>query len=110
MKANFQYLICTIAADKPKFLTDLIYQGNPEITSEAPISFSFLELFHKNLIHKFTTILFTKLNYKKIFASAISILPCLKGRVNIDYFYIDTSAKKILRKNKTDATYKTFSK
>ena len=73
-KMSFKYLICSIAGQQPKFLTDLIYKANLQTNSIATIHFDLLESTLKNLIFKFTMILFTKLNYREIFASLITIL------------------------------------
>ena len=75
LKATFKQLIRIIAGSRPKFLTDFIFQSNPNIDSNTTISFNILENTLKKLIHKFTTILFTKLNYGSIFASPLTIPP-----------------------------------
>jgi len=62
-----------MAGQRPKFLTDLIYQSNPTTSRDATIPFDILESFLKKLILKFTTILFTKINYAEIFASSLTI-------------------------------------
>ena len=60
---------------KPKFLTDLIQQHNSKTDQSATIPFNILEETLKKLIHTFTTVLFTKLNYPEIFASPATIPP-----------------------------------
>jgi len=74
LKALFYYIIRIMAGQQPEFLTDLIYSSNPTIDKSATIPFSLLESTLKNLLLKFTTILFTKLKYLKIFASPVTIL------------------------------------
>jgi hypothetical protein len=64
-----------MAGQRPEFLTDLIYNSNPNIDKSATIPFDLLESTFKNLILKFTTILFTKLNYLEIFASPVTVPP-----------------------------------
>jgi len=64
-----------MAGKKPKFLSDIIFKTNPNIDQEATIPFDILEGSLKKLIYKFTTILFTKLNYPEIFASPATIPP-----------------------------------
>jgi hypothetical protein len=75
LKASFYYIIRIMAGQRPEFLTDLIYNSNPNIDKSATIPFELLESTLKNLILKFTTILFTKLNYLEIFASPVTIPP-----------------------------------
>jgi hypothetical protein len=75
LKTSFYHIIRKIAGQRPKFLTDLIYNSNPTISKEATIPFNTLESTLKKLILKFTTILFTKMNYSKIFASSLTIPP-----------------------------------
>ena len=74
-KATFKQLIRIMASAHPKFLTDFIFKNNSTTDSNATIPFTILENILKKLIHKFTTILFTKLNYSKIFASELTIPP-----------------------------------
>jgi len=64
-----------MAGIKPKFLTDLIQQHNSKMDQSATIPFNILEETLKKLIHTFTTVLFTKLNYPEIFASPATIPP-----------------------------------
>jgi hypothetical protein len=64
-----------MAGLRPKILTNLIYQGNSSISTNATIPFKTLETTLKNLILQFTTTLFTKLNYAEIFASQTTIPP-----------------------------------
>ena len=75
LKASFHYIIRTMAGESPDFLTSFIYQKNPTINEKTKIPFEIREKTLKLLIHKFTTILFTKLNYAEIFASAATIPP-----------------------------------
>ena len=74
-KATFKQIIRVIARSRPKFLTDFIFKSNPNIDSNTTIPFNILENTFKKLILKFTTILFTKLNYSSIFASNLTIPP-----------------------------------
>src|SRR5438552_854492 len=74
-KATFKQLIRIIARARPKFLTDFIFISNPNIDSKTTIPFNILENILKKLVHKFTTILFTKLNYRSIFALDLTIPP-----------------------------------
>jgi hypothetical protein len=64
-----------MAGQRPKFLTDFIFQVNPTIDQEVTIPFEILETTLKNLILKFTSILFTKMNYAEIFKSSATIPP-----------------------------------
>ena len=73
-QTSFKYFIRTMAGQRPEFLTELIYQANPDINSDATIHFDLIESTLKDLLLKFTTILFTKMNYGEIFASPITIL------------------------------------
>jgi hypothetical protein len=75
LKASFYYIIRIMAGQCPEFLTDLIYNSNPNIDKSATIPFDLLESTLKNLLLKFTTVLFTKLNYLEIFASPVTIPP-----------------------------------
>jgi hypothetical protein len=75
LKANFNQLIRSMAGAKPQFLIDFIFQYNSTIDKKATIPFNILETTLRQLIAKFTTILFTKLNYAKIFASSATIPP-----------------------------------
>jgi len=64
-----------MAGKRPDFLTNYIYQVNSSIDKQATIPFNILEDTLKKIILKFTTILFTKLNYLEIFASPATIPP-----------------------------------
>ena len=64
-----------MAGIKPKFLTDLIQQHNSKTDQSATIPFNIPEETLKKLIHIFTTVLFTKLNYPEIFTSSATIPP-----------------------------------
>ena len=87
-----------MARQWPKFLTDLIFQSNPNINQNTTILFDILESMLKKLILKFTTILFTKLNYAEIFTS-LYIIPPYKtnGRlqfcINLARIYFHLSEK-----------------
>ena len=64
-----------MANDKPKFLVEFIDSHN--LSLDQTISYPF-QVYHntlKNLLKNFTTTLFTKLNYTKIFHSHYSIPP-----------------------------------
>jgi hypothetical protein len=74
-KWSFKYFIKTLAGAQPKFLTDIIYQHNPTIDNSITIPFDILHSTLKILLHKFTTTLFTKLNYAKILSLHKSIPP-----------------------------------
>jgi hypothetical protein len=74
-KFNYMYLIKTLAGQRPKFLTDFIYENNPSTNQSFAIPF---ELIHSTLIallKEFTITLFTHLNYPKIFTSYNLIPP-----------------------------------
>ena len=75
LTASFYHIIRQMAGKRPKFLSEIIFQTNPDIDREATIPFDILEGSLKKLIHKFTTILFTKLNYSEIFASPVTVPP-----------------------------------
>ena len=64
-----------MAGDRPQFLVDFIHQTNPNTDKAITIPFEILEATLKKLLSAFTTILFTKLNYAKIFASSATIPP-----------------------------------
>ena len=64
-----------MAGQRSEFLTELIYQANPDINPTTTIHFDLIESTLKSLLLKFTTILFTKMNYGEIFASPITIPP-----------------------------------
>ena len=75
LKASFYYIIRKMAGDRPQFLVDFIHQTNPNTDKAITIPFEILEATLKKLLSAFTTILFTKLNYAKIFASSATIPP-----------------------------------
>jgi hypothetical protein len=75
LKASFYLLIRQMAGTRPKFLIDLIQKHNSETDKAATIPFNILEESLKKLIHTFTTVFFTKLNYPEIFASPATIPP-----------------------------------
>jgi len=58
-KYFFNYILNKMANDKPKFLTDFIFEANPEFDQSNPILFKVLVETFKGLIAKFTTVLFT---------------------------------------------------
>jgi hypothetical protein len=65
-KSNFDDLLQHMASQQPQFLTDFIHQNltndnNPNILS------NYLLFILRDILSNFTTILFTKFNYKKIF-------------------------------------------
>jgi hypothetical protein len=74
-RASFNYLIKQMAGLKPQFLTEIIFKCNPTTDKQATIPFNILDSTLRKLLLKFTTVLFTKLNYAEIFASPITIPP-----------------------------------
>ena len=74
-KYSFNYILNQMANTKPKFLTDFILEANPEFDQSNPIPFKILVETLKGLLAKFTTVLFTQLNYLYIFQSHYSIPP-----------------------------------
>jgi hypothetical protein len=84
LKANFEYLIKSMASKRPKFLTELIYKFNPQTHTEAPIPFNILYTNFKSILGKFTSTLFSKLNYHKILTSLESIPPnTIQNRIQV---------------------------
>ena len=75
LKASFYHIIRKMAGERPQFLIDYIFQLHPNISKDATIPFETIEGFLKKIILRFTTILFTKLNYAEIFASPATIPP-----------------------------------
>jgi len=75
LKASFYHIIRKMAGDRPEFLIEFIQKTNPNTDKAITIPFDILEETLKKLILAFTTILFTKLNYSKIFASSATIPP-----------------------------------
>src|SRR5690242_8059799 len=75
LKASFQYIIHIMVAKKLQFLIDIIYKANPDVNPKASIPFKYLETIFRSLLLKFTTTLFTKLNYVKIFESFLTFPP-----------------------------------
>ena len=65
-KYSFNYILNKMANDKPKFLTDFILEANPKFDQSNPIPFKVLVETLKGLIAKFTTVLFTQLDYLHI--------------------------------------------
>jgi hypothetical protein len=74
-KYSFNYILNKMANSKPKFLTDFILEANPEFDQSNPIPFKVLVETLKGLVAKFTTVLFTQLDYIHIFRSHYSIPP-----------------------------------
>ncbi|RIB26423.1 hypothetical protein C2G38_2163355 [Gigaspora rosea] len=74
-KQSFNYLLKTIAAEKPEFLTDFLHKSNPSLSPQLNIPQHAYTSTLKNLLTKFTELLFTKLNYLHIFHSHYSIPP-----------------------------------
>jgi hypothetical protein len=74
-KQSFNYLLKSMAAEKPEFLSDFLRQSNPSLSPQLNIpQYAYTSTF-KNLLTKFTELLFTKLNYLHIFRSHYSIPP-----------------------------------
>ena len=64
-----------MAIEKPEFLTEFLQQSNQSLSPELNISqYAYISTL-KNLLTKFTELLFTKLNYVYIFKSHYSIPP-----------------------------------
>jgi hypothetical protein len=74
-KYTFKNLLRTITGQRPEFLTNFIYEANPEISKEIEIPFDILYNTFTSLLSTFTEVLFTKLNYKQIFCSHSNIPP-----------------------------------
>ena len=74
LRANFEYLIKTMAGKRSSFLTELIYKSNSQIHQNTTIPFKTLYTNFKLILTKFTTTLFTKLNYAKVL-SLIEFIP-----------------------------------
>jgi hypothetical protein len=74
-KYSFNYILNKMASSKPKFLTDFILEANPEFDKSNPISFKVLVETLKGLLSKFTTVLFTQLDYLHILRLHYSIPP-----------------------------------
>ncbi|CAG8811394.1 45785_t:CDS:1, partial [Gigaspora margarita] len=73
---NFNDLLQNMILQKPQFLLDIIYQNTSNTLSYNPNISSELLLFtFKNILSNFTTVLFTSLNYKKIFHSHYFLPP-----------------------------------
>src|SRR5690242_4844272 len=72
-KNNFDFLFHTIALQKPKFITDIILNSHPHITSPIDIPTNFIHITLKKLILEFTTTLFQHFNYLNIFNSYLFI-------------------------------------
>ena len=85
-KNNFQQLLITLATKKPKFLINHIINNNSSITNlnSSNIPFSILLSTLQDILSKFTTTLFCKLNYKTLFNSRYFIPPySIKKRFQI---------------------------
>jgi hypothetical protein len=74
IRANFDYLIKSMASQKPSFLTNLINKSNSQTDPNSTIPFNILYTNLKIIFTKFIDTLFTKLNYKKILTLYESIL------------------------------------
>ena len=84
VKYSFNYLIKQMAGQRPKFLTELIYEQHSSVNKDITIPFEIAYTSFKNILSKFTHILFTKLNYTKIFALYNSIPPyTITNRYNV---------------------------
>ena len=86
-KASFKHLLHSMVGLRPDFLIDLIFEHNPDIDKNATIPFDYLESTFKNITLQFTTILFTKLNYKEIFGSPVTV-PSYKHKTDFNYALI----------------------
>src|SRR6185295_10094878 len=73
-KSNFNEFLNNMILQKPQFLTEFIYQNTPNI-QHTNISHNYLLLTLRDILSNFTTVLFTKLNYKKIFHSHYFLPP-----------------------------------
>ena len=74
-KQSFNYLLKSMAIEKPEFLTEFLQQSNQSLSPELNIpQYAYISTL-KNLLTKFTELLFTKLNYVHIFKSHYSIPP-----------------------------------
>ena len=82
-----------MTAEKPEFLSDFLHQSNPSLSPQLNIpQYAYTSTF-KNLLTKFTELLFTKLNYLDIFCSYYSIPPnpisdCCKVTINFARLYL----------------------
>ena len=74
-KQSFNYLLKSMATEKPDFLTEFLQQSNKSLSPELNIPLYAYTSTLKNLLTKFTELLFTKLNYVYIFKSHYSISP-----------------------------------
>ena len=74
-KQSFNYLLKSMATEKPDFLTEFLKQSNQSLSPEFNIPQYAYTSTLKNLLTKFTELLFTKLNYVHIFKSHYSIPP-----------------------------------
>ena len=83
-KYTFKYLLRSLAGKRPEFLTNFIYEANPEISKTIEILFDILYSTFTSLLASFTELMFTKLNYKHIFSSHSNIPPyTIPNRINI---------------------------
>ena len=74
-KQSFNYLLKSMAIEKPEFLTEFLQQSNQSLSPELNIpQYAYISTL-KNLLTKFTELLFTKLNYVHIFKSHYAIPP-----------------------------------
>ena len=73
---SFNNLLQNMILQKPQFLFDIIYQNTSNTSSfNSNISSELLLFTFKNILSNFTTVLFTSLNYKKIFHSHYFLPP-----------------------------------
>ncbi len=83
-KYTFKYLLHSLTGKRPEFLTNFIYEANPEISKTIEILFDILYSTFTSLLTSFTELMFTKLNYKHIFSSHSNILLyTISNRINI---------------------------
>ena len=74
-KQSFNLLLKSMASEKPEFLTQFLQESNPKLAPKLIIPQYAYTSTLKNLLTKFTELLFTKLNYLHIFRSHYSIPP-----------------------------------
>jgi hypothetical protein len=83
-KHTFKYLLKSMTGLRPNFLTEITYQHNPSMDKKLTIPFDILYTNFKIIVAQFTEVLFTKLNYSKIFTLHNSIPPYnINNRCNI---------------------------
>src|ERR1041385_1777144 len=86
-KSNFDDLLQHMASQQSQFLTNFIHQ-NLINNNNTNISSNYLLFIFRDILSNFTTVLFTKLNYKKIFYSnyfllSYSIPKCFQIAINL---------------------------